>query len=109
MCSSDLFKHRVATEDVSNYKVVRKGQLVYNPYVLWEGAIHTLQTPAAGLVSPVYPVWQAHDVDAVYLRGRSASSRISLRYIEVRGTSEVGMAHRSSRSRWYASSANFGR
>ena len=39
-------------------------------------------------------------VAAVSRRGRSAWSRMSPRHIEVRGTSAVGMAHRSSRSRW---------
>jgi len=50
------FKHRVATEDVEQLpKLCGRVSLLYNPYVLWEGAIHTLQTPAAGLVSPVIP------------------------------------------------------
>ena len=39
---------------------------------------------------------------------RRPRSRISPRCSEVSGTSAVGMAHRSSRSMWYASSANFG-
>ena len=42
-------------------------------------------------------------------RGRSASSSTSSRCIDVSGTSAVGIAQRSSRSMWYASSANFGR
>jgi len=64
---TERFKHRVATDDVSKYKVVKPGQLVYNPYVLWEGAIHTLSRKEPGLVSPVYPVWEAHSVDPWYL------------------------------------------
>ncbi|MEM3846332.1 MAG: restriction endonuclease subunit S [Candidatus Parvarchaeota archaeon] len=55
----DRFGKRIATENVSNYKVVRRGQIVYNPYVIWEGAIHILQKFDAGLVSPVYPVLSA--------------------------------------------------
>lgn len=54
---TERFGRRIATEDVSNYKVVRAGQIVYNPYVIWEGAIHILRHVEAGLVSPVYPVW----------------------------------------------------
>ena len=41
--------------------------------------------------------------------GRSASAITSSRASDVSGTSAVGIAHRSSRSRWYASSTNFGR
>jgi len=58
---SQRFHHRVATEDISQYKVVRRGQIVHNPYVLWEGAIHALRNMDAGLVSPVYPVWIVRD------------------------------------------------
>jgi type I restriction enzyme S subunit len=46
----------MATDDVSDYKVIRRGQIAYNPYVIWEGAIHILDEFEAGLVSPVYPV-----------------------------------------------------
>jgi type I restriction enzyme S subunit len=66
---SDRFGKRIATEDVSEYKVVRKGQIVYNPYVIWEGAIHILAKYEAGIVSPVYPVLQAkfHEADPYFL------------------------------------------
>ncbi|WP_338835362.1 restriction endonuclease subunit S [Neomoorella thermoacetica] len=53
---TERFKKRIATDDLSNYKVVYKKELVYNPYVIWEGAIHILNRLEAGLVSPVYPV-----------------------------------------------------
>ncbi len=56
---SERFKSRIATEDVSNYKVVQRGQLVYNPYVIWEGAVHVLRNFDFGLVSPAYPVLEA--------------------------------------------------
>ncbi len=56
---SERFGKRIATDDVSQYKVIRKGQIVYNPYVIWEGAIHILNKYEAGLVSPVYPVLEA--------------------------------------------------
>ncbi len=54
----ERFGKRIATEDVSEYKVVYRGQIVYNPYVIWEGAIHILDRYEAGVVSPVYPVWE---------------------------------------------------
>ena len=51
---------------------------------------------------------EARRVGAEPHAAASASSRTSSRAIDVSGTSAVGMAHRSSRSMWYASSANFG-
>jgi type I restriction enzyme S subunit len=64
---SERFNKRVATQDISSYKVVKKGQLVYNPYVLWEGAIHILQDRDCGLVSPVYLVWKSVKADSHFL------------------------------------------
>ena len=66
---TDRFKKRIATDDVSNYKVIRRGQIVYNPYVIWEGAIHILEKYEAGLVSPVYPVLKTKEAvaDSFYL------------------------------------------
>ena len=52
------FHKRIATNDISDYKVVRKGWIVYNPYVIWEGAICALKDIEVGLVSPVYFVWK---------------------------------------------------
>ena len=62
------FHKRVAADDTSNYKVVKRGWLVYNPYVIWEGAICVLRDIEMGLVSPVYPVWEpTADVDYRFL------------------------------------------
>jgi type I restriction enzyme, S subunit len=58
VAQSSRFKHRIALADVSNYKVVRKSEIVYNPYVIWEGAIHALRNFEDGLVSPAYPVYK---------------------------------------------------
>ena len=54
---TERFGKRIATENVAKYKVVRPGEIVYNPYVIWEGAIHSLKKYKAGLVSPVYIVF----------------------------------------------------
>ena len=51
------FSERVAIEDTSNYKVVRRGWIAYNPMVIWEGAIHALHDFDIGVVSPAYEVW----------------------------------------------------
>lgn len=61
---SERFDKRVATEDVSKYKVVNHGEIVYNPYVIWEGAVHALKKFNQGLVSPVYVVWKCDNEQA---------------------------------------------
>ena len=58
---SDRFHKRIAVDDISSYKYVKKGWFVYNPYVIWEGAIHILKNYEFGAVSPVYPIWQLSD------------------------------------------------
>jgi type I restriction enzyme S subunit len=64
---SERFNKRVATEDTSNYKVVRQGWIAYNPYVIWEGAIHALRRAIPGVVSPAYLVWRRREDDYGYL------------------------------------------
>lgn len=64
---SERFDKRVATEDVDKYKVVRRGWIVYNPYVIWEGAIHALRRDMPGIVSPVYAVWERTENDGGFL------------------------------------------
>jgi type I restriction enzyme S subunit len=69
MLQSERFGKRIALEDVNDYKIVERGEIVYNPYVIWEGAIHILDHFDCGLVSPVYPVLETNVelADAYYL------------------------------------------
>lgn len=48
---------RVATEDVSKYKVVEPNDVVYNVYLLWNGAIGQNLFGDRGVTSPVYEVF----------------------------------------------------
>jgi len=64
---SERFDKRVATENVDKYKVVQPGWIVYNPYVIWEGAIHALRRRTPGIVSPVYSVWQRIEDDGGFV------------------------------------------
>jgi type I restriction enzyme S subunit len=64
---SERFEKRVATENIDKYKVVKQGWIVYNPYVIWEGAVHALRRKAHGAVSPVYAVWEQKEDDGGYL------------------------------------------
>ena len=50
------FGHRIASTDLSNYKVVLNGQFAYNPARLNVGSIARLSTWEQGLVSPMYVV-----------------------------------------------------
>lgn len=64
---SQRFSQITVVDDLSAYKVVRKGWIVYNPYVLWEGAIHALYDLELGIISPAYEVWIPQEVDYRYL------------------------------------------
>lgn len=67
MLQSERFHNRIATEDLSAYKVVRYGWIVYNPFVIWEGAICGLTRMEQGVVSPAYPVWEADGTSPQFL------------------------------------------
>jgi len=54
----EKFKHRVASKDISNYKLVHKGELVYG-FPINEGVIAILLCSDIGAVSPAYHVWKA--------------------------------------------------
>ena len=59
---------RVATEDVSGYKLVDPGDIVYNVYLLWNGAIGQSLFSDRGVTSPVYEVFTpTADVEPRYL------------------------------------------
>lgn len=58
---SERFSKRVATENTSNYKVVRKTDIVYNPYLLWAGAIDQCLVVDEGITSPAYTVLRIKD------------------------------------------------
>jgi type I restriction enzyme S subunit len=51
---TEIFKHRIATDDISKYKVLEPMDIAYNPYLLWCGAIGQWQGTEPGIVSPVY-------------------------------------------------------
>lgn len=52
---SERFNKRLATDDTSNYKVVRRNDLAFNPYLLWAGAVAQNTIVDAGIISPLYP------------------------------------------------------
>ena len=58
---SDVFNRRIATEDISDYKVLEPLDIAFNPYLLWAGAIGQWMGETRGVVSPVYPCFRAKE------------------------------------------------
>jgi type I restriction enzyme S subunit len=76
----DKFKKRVASRDLSQYKVVSNGQLVVG-FPIDEGVLSFQMLVDAGIVSPAYGVWDLRNPDGVdrsylekYLRSPQALS-----------------------------------
>ena len=51
------FYRRVASENIDNYKVIKKGQICCG-FPMDEGVIFTLKNLDIGAVSPAYSIWQ---------------------------------------------------
>ncbi|AEM46400.1 restriction modification system DNA specificity domain-containing protein [Acidithiobacillus ferrivorans SS3] len=64
----DQFERRVASADLSNYKVVRRGQYAYNPSRINVGSIARLNGWDDGVLSPMYVVFRLDEakVDSNY-------------------------------------------
>ena len=58
---SERFSKRVATLDTSKYKIVKKTNIVYNPYLLWAGAIDQCLIVDEAITSPAYIVLRIKD------------------------------------------------
>lgn len=58
------FERRVASADLSNYKVVKRGQYAYNPSRINVGSIARLDGWDEGVLSPMYVVFQLDESKA---------------------------------------------
>jgi type I restriction enzyme S subunit len=78
----DQFERRVASADLSSYKVVRRGQYAYNPSRINVGSIARLDGWDNGVLSPMYVVFRLDEanVDSDYflhwLNSHEARQRI---------------------------------
>jgi type I restriction enzyme S subunit len=78
----DQFERRVASADLSNYKVVHRGQYAYNPSRINVGSIARLDGWNDGVLSPMYVVFQLDEtkIDSDYflhwLNSHEARQRI---------------------------------
>lgn len=70
----ERFSKRVATEDTSSYKMVERNDIVYNPYLLWAGAIDQCTIVDKGITSPAYIVLHVKDGFAPMLIGHILKS-----------------------------------
>src|SRR5690554_2020730 len=57
----EQFSKRVASDNVSNYKVVKKGEYGYNPSRLNVGSFARLDSYEEGLLSPMYVVFSVNE------------------------------------------------
>lgn len=59
--SEDNFRYRVASKDISKYKIVRKNEFAYNPSRINVGSIAINQTDTIGCVSPMYVTFKVKE------------------------------------------------
>ncbi|GAA1818359.1 restriction endonuclease subunit S [Nesterenkonia flava] len=78
---SDRFNKRLATEDTSKYKVIRRNDVAFNPYLLWAGAIAQNDRFDTGVISPLYPTFRIRNgFDPAYIKHMLLSSPMVSRY-----------------------------
>ena len=58
---SEQFGRELASSDISNYKIVSKGQFAYNPSRVNVGSIDLLQDSEIGILSPMYIVFETKE------------------------------------------------
>lgn len=75
----ERFAKRVATDNTSKYKVVRKTDIVYNPYLLWAGAIDQCWVVEKGITSPAYEIFKIKNGFNPTLVGKILKSELLLK------------------------------
>lgn len=67
---SEKFAKRVASADLSRYQVVRRGDLVFDPMLLWDASISFVETVEEGVLSPAYSTFHFNEIsgDRTYFR-----------------------------------------
>lgn len=58
MLASERFGKVMHGRDLARYRIARRGQIVADPMLLWDGSIGLQEVVGAGLVSPDYRVYQ---------------------------------------------------
>lgn len=78
----EVFKKRIATDDTTEYKVVRSLDIAWNPYLLWTGAVGQWLGNEPGVTSPVYPVFRARKGQAARFWGLVLDSGLLTPYFD---------------------------
>lgn len=81
---TEKFGKRVASKNLSNYKVVKKGEFVVG-FPIDEGVIFALKHLPCGVVSPVYTIWKKinDSVDSDFLDYYLKTPEMILKYKQV--------------------------
>ena len=74
----ERFTKRVATKNTSKYKLVRFTDIVYNPYLLWAGAIDQCTVVEIGITSPAYCVFRVAEGFDPFVVGRALKTTVML-------------------------------
>jgi len=61
MLQEKRFRKRIATENTDGYKVIERGGIAFNPYLLWAGAVACNRIADRGLISPLYPTFRVRE------------------------------------------------
>jgi type I restriction enzyme, S subunit len=78
----DRFAKRLASASIERYKVVRRGDLVYDPMLLWDGSMGMVHVVDRGVVSPAYATfrWIGPDHDRAFVHELLASPPVRHQY-----------------------------
>jgi restriction endonuclease S subunit len=77
-----VFNHRIATDDISKYKVLQPGDIAFNPYLLWCGAVGQWKGDYEGVVSPVYECFRVRETDSPRFVGLIFESGVLTPYFD---------------------------
>ena len=61
MPQAERFNKRLATADTSKYRLIRRNDIAFNPYLLWAGALAQNTVCDSGVISPLYPTFRVRD------------------------------------------------
>lgn len=86
---------RLATDDVSKYKVVDPGDVVYNIYLLWAGAIGQSSFDERRVTSPVYEVFTPTESAAPKFVGLAVQNPLLIRRFDAISIGTVGRRRRA--------------
>jgi type I restriction enzyme S subunit len=62
---AQVFSRRIASENIERYKVVERGDLIYDPMLLWDASIGFLEVVERGVVSPAYSTFKFREENGV--------------------------------------------